>query len=129
MEISLIAALDDSTGFINGKIFPLAIEALKPVNIDNTVNGFKLSRLRSRGYLSSRENIVLKVTFDSKSCRIPFEHCPGSCSDCVYNPIPHLLDPHSDEHSRQFVITGRDTINTLLDTIAMLAIANKGSLL
>ena len=129
MDISLIASIDDSTNIINGKVLPLAINALKTANIDDTFNGFKLSKLRSRGYLSSRENIVLSVTFDPKSCGIPIGHCSGDCSDCSYNPIPHLIDPNSAIPDRQFVITNRDTINTLLETIIVLANAIKGNLL
>jgi len=129
LDISLIATIDGSTYHINDKVFPLAIEALKPVNIDDTFNGFKISRLRNRGYISSRENIILSISFDPKSCRIPTSHCPGNCSDCIYNPVAHLVDPFSDNPDRQFVITGRDTINTLLDVIVLLAKANKGNLL
>ena len=129
MDISLIASIDGSTNIINGKVFPLAIESLKTTNIDDTFNGFKLSKLRNRGYLSSRENIVLKIAFDPKSCGIPIGHCIGNCSDCDYNPIPHLIDPNSAIPDRQFVITNRDTVNTLLETIIVLANAIKGNLL
>ena len=129
MDISLIASIDASTNIINGKVFPLAIEALKSAHIDDTFNGFKLSKLRSRGYLSSRENIVLMLTFDPKSCGIPIGYCPGNCSECDYNPIPHLVDPYSAIPDRQFIITNRDTVNTLLETIIVLANAIKGNLL
>jgi len=129
MDISLISAIDDSSKRIAGKVFPLAIESLKDSNRDNTFNGFKLSKLRSGGFLTSSENVVLSVSFDPTSCRIPIDFCPGSCSECGYNPIPHLLDPYSRDCDRQYVITGRDTINSLLDLIVLLANANKGNIL
>jgi hypothetical protein len=127
MDIPILASIDDSTTHINRKVFPLTIDSLKDSRINETFHGYVLSRLRSSGFFSTEENVVLSISFNPKSCIIPFDHCSGSCCDCQYNPLPALFDPYRQNRERQIVITGRDTIDTLLDLISLLAKANKSS--
>jgi hypothetical protein len=128
MNMSLIASIDDSTRYLKRKIIPLALESLKEAHyVDYAFQASIIARLRGRGYYAPDENVVMSLTFDPKSCGIPFEYCSGDCKGCCHNPLEGLLDPYFTEN--QFVITCRDTIDTLLDVISLLARANNTSLL
>ena len=128
MSIPIIAAIDSTTKQINERVFPLAINSLEKLRSSDTSRVQALSKLQRRGYYSRGENVVLSISFDPKSCGLPIEHCCGNCGECFYNPLLDLFNPYSEEGDKQFVITCRDTINTLLDVIAILANASKNSL-
>ena len=106
----------------------MAIESLKGADyIDYAFRESIISRLWGRGYYSPGENVVMSISFDPKTCGIPIDYCAGECGACCHNPLVGLLDPYLTESP--FVITCRDTIDTLLDVISLLAIANKNALL
>ena len=129
MNISLISSIDKSSKRLRWKIIPLAIDSLKNTFfIDYAARDTVVSKLRGRGYISSDENVVMSISFDPKSCGMPFSYCPEGCCDrCYHNPLNGLLDPWLSDGP--FVITRKDTINLLLDVIDLLAKANTNALL
>ena len=129
MHISIISSTDKSTKRINEKVFPLALESLKESNYKDIARRYSIfSKLQSNGYYSSDENVVMSISFDPKSCGMPLDYCNGDCSDCMFNPLVGLLDPHVTENKRGYVITRNETIDTLLDVIILLAKASKRNL-
>ena len=130
MDISVIAAIDETTKRIEGKIFPLAVESLNHARFsDPFFRKYLFPRFYERGYDPVDDNLIIKISFDPKSCGIPLSHCCGSCGDCSHNPLPALFEPYMNSAPRDYVITGSDTVNTLLDTIVLLAKLCKDRLL
>ena len=129
MNISIISSIAESSERMNGKVFPFAIATLQKSAFKEGSRDFRILKLQDGGYFSSDENVVLSISFDPKKCGIPFEYCSGSCDDCCYNPLPVLFGPYRKEDDCQFVITRRDTLDALLDTISALALANRNTLL
>ena len=103
------------------------MESLKEADyIDYSFRKSLISNLRDMGHSEPGENVVMLLSFDPKSCVTPKEHCSGDCNGCSYNPVENLLFPYS---GGPLVITGRDTVSLLLDSISLLANANKNALL
>jgi hypothetical protein len=129
MNISLLAVIDEATKRINGKVFPLAAEALAQALLNGPFFPKHLfPRFYDRGYDPFDDNLIIKISFDSTSCGIPKSNCCGSCGGCFYNPLPTLFKPYMNDKPRNYVITGSDTVNTMLDTIEMLTKVNKARL-
>ena len=124
MNISLLSSIDGSTVLMRNKVIPLVIEALKEKPaVDHVPRESVLSRLRSNGFYSPDEHVILSILFDPKTCGIPMEYCGGDCSGCSHNPLTGLLNPYNA--GTQYIITRKDTIDTMLDTIALLARTTK----
>jgi len=128
MNISILSTIDKSTDRIKKKVIPLVINSLKDTNhVDYTFRESVISKLQGKGYLSPGENVVMSISLDPKQCGIPLEYCRAECKGCNYNPLTSLLDYYSTDSP--FVITCRETIDLLLDSIILLAKANKNALL
>lgn len=128
MNISLVSSIDASTERIRREVVPFAIDSLKrPYPANGALYKASLAQLRGSGFYQPDENVVMLISFDPCSCGVPKGHCGGGCESCYYNPLVGLLDPYSD--NGPFVITRRETVNALLDTIGLLAAANKAALL
>jgi len=122
--------MDESSRRMRGVVFPLAIDSLKKSrSCDPSYRDYIFSKLRCSEFYAYDDNIVLSISFDPKSCGIPISHCNTECNACCHNPLLALLDPLSGgDRERQLVITNRNSINSMLDVIAMLANALKGCL-
>jgi hypothetical protein len=97
--------------------------------VDASYRDYIISKIRNSDFYADDENIVMSIAFDPKSCGIPLNHCDAECDNCRYNPLNALLDPFlNNNRDRQYVITDHKTIDTMLDVIALLAHALKGSL-
>lgn len=127
MNISLLSTIDGSTFHMRNKVIPMAIEALEEDSpVDLAPHESTLSRLRSKGFYSSDEHVILSISFDPKTCGIPMEYCGGDCIGCNHNPLTSLLNPYIA--GTQYIITRKDTIDTMLDTITLLAkTTNRGT--
>jgi len=123
--------MDESSRRMRGAVFPLAIESLgKSRLFDPSYRDFVISKIRGSEFYAHDGNIVMSISFDPKSCGIPISHCSTECDTCCHNPLLALLDPLAgDDREHQLVITGRNSINAMLDVIALLANALKCSLL
>jgi len=130
LVISVTSSLDESYRRMRGLVFPLAIGSLKESGfIDASYRDLVVSRIRGREFYAHEDNIVMSISFDPKSCGIPIEYCNVECNSCCHNPLGGLLVPFQDEdRDRQLVITNRETIEAMLDVIALLANALKGAL-
>jgi len=130
LVISVTSSLDESYRRMRDSVFPLAIGSLKESGfIDASCRDHVVSRIRSREFYAHDDNIVMSISFDPKSCGIPIDYCNVECDSCCHNPLSGLLVPFQDEErERQLVITSRNTIEAMLDVIALLANALKGSL-
>ena len=129
MDISLLAVIDETTKRIDGRVFPLAVEALNKARVnDHSFRKCLFPRFYSREYDPFDDNLILKISFDPTSCGIPISSCCGRCGECSHNPLYALFEPYMNTKPRNYVITGSDTINTMLDTIELLANINKGGL-
>ena len=127
MNISFVASLEKSTYQLKQEVIPLTMESLKEANyIDYSFRKSLISNLRGMRHSEPGENVVMLLSFDPKSCDTPKEYCSGDCNGCDYNPVENLFFPYS---SGPLVITGRDTVSLLLDSISLLANANKNALL
>jgi hypothetical protein len=115
---------------MRGTVFPLTIDALKNSKLsDPYYRDYIISRIRSSEFYAHDDNIVMSIAFDPKSCGIPISHCNAECDKCSYNPLNALLVPFQDcDQEKHFVLTDRKSINTMLDVIALLANALKGTL-
>jgi len=115
---------------MRGSLFPLSIGALKKSeSIDASCRDHVIPRIRGREFYAHEDNIVLSISFDPKSCGIPIDYCNAECDSCCHNPLRGLLVPFQDEEcERQLVITSRNTIEAMLDVVALLTNALKGSL-
>ena len=131
MTISVTSSMDESSRRMRGTVFPLAIEALNKSNFcDPSYRDYIISKIRGSEFYAHDDNIVMSIAFDPKSCGIPISHCDTECDICCHNPLLALLLPLTgDDRERQLVITDRASINAMLDVIALLANALKGSLL
>jgi hypothetical protein len=131
LTISVTSSMDESSRRMRGSVFPLAIGALKKSRLcDPSYRDFVISKIRGSEFYAHDDNIVMSISFDPKSCGIPISHCNVECDTCCHNPLTGLLDPLTgDDRERQLVITDRNSINAMLDVIAMLATALKGNLL
>jgi hypothetical protein len=129
MRISLLSHVNGTTYRIKDKVLPLVVESLENTNyVDYAYRKSLISKLQDKGYFSPGEHVVMSISIDPKKCKIPFEYCSADCNDgCDYNPLKSLYKYHLDE--RQFVITHQDTIDLLLDSIILLAKANKNALM
>ena len=124
MNISLLSSIDESTILMRRKVIPLAMEALEETTfVDHATRESVLSRLRCIGFYSSDEHVIMSISYDPKTCGIPREYCSGDCIGCNHNPLTGLLYPYMT--GTQYVITNKDTIDTMLDAIALLARATK----
>ena len=130
MNISLTSSMDEASRRMRNTVFPLVIDALKNSSLsDRSYRDYVISRIQGSEFYADDENIVMSVSFDPKSCGIPISHCCTDCDDCFHNPLRALLDPFiGAERERKYVITDRNSINAMLDVIALLANALKGSL-
>ena len=129
MIISVTSALDESSRRMRGAVFPLAIDSLKKARLcDPSYYDHIISKIKCREFFAHDENIVISMAFDPKSCGMPIEYCCAECGICVHNPLNGLLEPlQVDEQCQEpeYVITNRNTINSMLDVIALLANALK----
>ena len=124
MNISLLSSIDGSTIRMRRKVIPLVIEALKETSlVDHTSRETILSRLRSKGFYSPDEHVIMSISYDPKTCGIPREYCSGDCVGCNHNPLTGLLYPNTSR--TQYVITCKDTVDTMLDAIALLVRTTK----
>jgi hypothetical protein len=129
VDISLLAVIDETTKRIEGKVFPLAVEALDQARRNDAFfQKYLFPRFYNRGYDPLCDNLILKISFDSTSCGIPISHCCGRCADCSHNPLPVLFEPYMNTKPRNYVITGSDMVSSMLDTIEMLTKLNKARL-
>jgi hypothetical protein len=131
LTISVTSSMDESSRRMRGTVFPLAIDALKKSSFcDPSYRDYIISKIRGSEFYAHDDNIVMSIAFDPKSCGIPISHCSTECDTCCHNLLTGLLDPLTgDARDRHLVITDRNSINAMLDVIALLANALKGSLL
>jgi hypothetical protein len=86
-----------------------------------------ISKLRgNRIYIDGEDDVDLLLSFDPKSCTMPYSLCCCVCEECIYNPLSAMLEPYTEEMENfTFVISRQDIIDTLFDTINLLAKAFK----
>ena len=129
MDISLLASIDETTKRIDGKVFPLAVESLNQVRLNDPLfRKYLFPSFYDRGFDPFDDNLIIKISFDPTSCDIPVSHCRGNCGECPNNPLAVLFEPYLNTTPRNYVITGSDTVNAMLDTIELLSKLNKGRL-
>jgi len=99
-------------------------EVIYPVNCESCES--VTAKLRGIGLNLLEDEIDLLLSFDPKTCTIPFTYCNGYCGECCYDPLKALLEPYTFtiEHPK-FIITRQDIIKALFDSIEMLINACK----
>ena len=121
MNIPLIASIDKSTFEIKREVIPF---------ISSLSNDFyRLGDLRhEKLFLCDRhsqqaqlfENIVMSLSLDPKSCKIPYESCSTDCeTGCTHSLLIKMMEQELCGR-RPLVLTCQDTINTLLNVSIML---------
>ena len=121
MKIPLNASVDKMMRQKKQNIIKMISEA---GTYDDTSRRNVIARLRGAGFYMFEDDIDLLLAFDPKSCTIPYTYCNGICSECHNDPLAAFLEPYSVINPT-FILTRRDILDALLDSIDMLARACK----
>jgi len=125
MKLPLKASVDTAMRERKRSIIPVLAklrEIVYPVDRESCES--VTAKLSGTGFYLLEDEIDLLLSFDPKTCTIPYEYCNGYCNECIYDPLKALFAPNT-MGDPTFIITRQDIMEALFDSIELVIKAFK----